>query len=177
MGTPHPKALRAASQEAWPDRGQTLGNAVQARYDRSNIGAIFAKFRGELTHMITGGARWHGMRRPPLRTSTRVKRLNVRMSGSDSHLSSLMLREHHFPAYVPLSWVPALRRVTSCRAASGTRNLLINNRSPFPGRCAAPQARSRASSTRYGGALQSRGPCPGSDTHCLRRRSPFIAKA
>jgi len=51
MGTLHPKALRAASQEAWPHPAQTLGNAAQARYDRSNISAIFAKFRGELTHI------------------------------------------------------------------------------------------------------------------------------
>jgi hypothetical protein len=57
MGTPHPKALRAASQEAWPDTGQTLGNAAQARCDRSNIGAIFAKFRGEFTHIRQGAGK------------------------------------------------------------------------------------------------------------------------
>jgi hypothetical protein len=40
MGTPHPKALRAASQEAWPDTGQTLGNAGKL----GTIGAISAQY-------------------------------------------------------------------------------------------------------------------------------------
>jgi hypothetical protein len=57
MGTPHPKALRAASQEAWPNTGQTLGNVEQARYDRSNVGAIFAKFRSEMTHIWQGAGK------------------------------------------------------------------------------------------------------------------------
>jgi hypothetical protein len=99
MGTPHPKARRAASQEAWPNTGQTLGNAAPARYDRSNIGAIFAKFRSELTHMITGSGRNHGIAEGAFSHVQDRPGLNVRMSGSDSHLSSIMRCKHHFPAY------------------------------------------------------------------------------
>jgi hypothetical protein len=51
MGTLHPKARRAASQEAWPHTGKTSEIAALARYDRSNTSAIFAKFHGELTHI------------------------------------------------------------------------------------------------------------------------------
>jgi len=60
----HPKARRAASQEAWPNTGQTLGNAAQARCDRSNIGAIFAKFRAGLTHI------WQGIAEAEVLTGT-----------------------------------------------------------------------------------------------------------
>jgi len=53
VGTPHPKVLRAAPQEAWGETGQTLGDAAQTQCDRSNIGAIFAKFRGRIDSHLT----------------------------------------------------------------------------------------------------------------------------
>jgi hypothetical protein len=119
MGTPHPKALRAASQEAWPDTGQTLGNAAQARCDRSNISAIFAKFLGQLTHIRQRAAEFRSVhwKDPPSGVPFRVLG-----SGSASRHQSVSKTR------VNALMVPRRLRDTMVHGA---------NRSPFPGRSAA----------------------------------------
>ena len=56
MGSGHPRTLRAASQEAWPGKAQTLGNVKAGSVRSEQYGAIFAKFRGKMAHI------WQGFR-------------------------------------------------------------------------------------------------------------------
>jgi hypothetical protein len=177
MGTPHPKALRAASQEAWPDTGQTLGNVAQGSVRSEQYQRNIRKVPRRIDSYLTNG--WRALSRDSRGPSSPIQQGPDSISGC---LPAIRIRSRScsrtsLPGLCSPILGPGSAPLTSCRAASGTRKLLVNNRSPFPGRCAAPQARSRASSTRYGGALQSRGPRPGSDTHRLRRHSPFLAEA
>jgi len=75
MGSPHPKALRAASQEAWPDRAQTLGNVEASSVRSEQYGAIFVKFRGEMTHI------WQGLRTGEWLTAARLRGYSLILLG------------------------------------------------------------------------------------------------
>jgi hypothetical protein len=115
MGTPHPKALRAASQEAWPDTGQTLGNVAQGSVRSEQYQRNIRKVPRRIDSYLTNG--WRALSRDSRGPSSPIQQGPDSISGClpAIRIRSHHAREHHFAAYVPRSWVPALRR--SLRAA------------------------------------------------------------
>ena len=118
MGTPHPKALRAASQEAWPDTGQTLGNVAQGSVRSEQYRRNIRKVPRRIDSYLTNGRALsrHGPRpRPRVSSGVQTQRQDVwsRFASVLDHAPRTSL-----PGLCSRSWVPALRRVTSCRAAS-----------------------------------------------------------
>ena len=72
LGSRHPKARHAASQEAWPEWRQTLGN-VKRRAAR--FGATFIKFCGEMTYI------WQGLRSGQWLTPARARGYSLILLG------------------------------------------------------------------------------------------------
>jgi hypothetical protein len=89
MGTPHPKALRAASQEAWPDTGQTLGNvaqgSVRSEQYRRNIRKVPRRID---SYLAKAAGAIHGIAEVPSSPIQQGPDFNLRMSARDSHPSS-----------------------------------------------------------------------------------------
>ena len=80
MGTPHPKALRAASQEAWPDTGQTLGNVAQGSVRSEQYRRNIRKVPRRIDSYLTNGRALsrHGPRpRPRVSSGVQTQRQDV----------------------------------------------------------------------------------------------------
>jgi hypothetical protein len=111
MGTPHPKALRAASQEAWPDTGQTLGNVAQGSVLSEQYRRNIRKVPRGIDSYLAMSGRYHG--KGPGPPSSHVQRGSSSTSGC---LVAIRIRPRSCSANItsrrmfPRSWVPAAPR-------------------------------------------------------------------